>query len=256
MGESQNPIREGMRTILSFATEQVENNQIASVRMGIEKMSRISGTPGMLREEDLKKSFKMENESVTVKINTLGQIIENPQTTQKTASLLMGRKNSTEKLPWLRLPEKAIAIGESWNDNSPIPVPGVAKPIILHTTYTLAEVTEKAGIRIARIESQSSIQEKDVKVDPSGMGQNMGNIKISFSFREYSSTGKGAIEFDLSHGIIVSLQDTATMKLDIAGDTSVNDASFPTKYIQEFKVITHGRCADQIPEDTKPKAEK
>ena len=257
IGENQLKINNGINITLSFETAQVDPPDTATVNMDIKKMEMTEGTPGMMRSQDMKKMLKMDDVKYTYKINALGKVLESPKKSDSKGlgqtMMSPGGQNPNERMPWLPFPGKAVAIGDSWNDTRTVPIPGTSKPIVLHATYTLASVSEKNGDKIARIDIQSQILEKDVKVDPAAAGENLGKVEIKFVFKEYTSIAKGTCEFSLTKGHLISLEDASTMKISLGQETKVNDASFPSNFVHDYKVFTVGRYAESLPDATPEK---
>ena len=55
------------------------------------------------------------------------------------------------RMPWLKLPDQQVAIGDSSDRCTEHTSEGLSEPMINHATYTLVDVEERGGEQIAHI---------------------------------------------------------------------------------------------------------
>lgn len=251
MNAMQFPIESSLSLIMQYQTVKVDND-VATIVAGIKKMLMNDPNIGGEKDVDLADQWGLDENQITIKINPLGKIIEAEDAPVSQSMQMQGMANAgqsyTQQNPFLLVPEEAIPIGYSWTEERPITFTAASKEMIVYTTYTLESVKEENGEQIAVIHTESTSFNEDVHVDPGASGQQMGLVKLQFTFKEYSTHGTGQIFFNLDQGRIERLENESDMVIDLSGKTSVHDAEQPTQFVMKFKVRAEGNVIDGLPE--------
>ncbi len=240
--EKQHRVEQGLKTVMSYNTIMIDPQKRATIKIGIEQLAITGRTP-----VDLKKMLQIENEKITLKINPLGEVYEFTPPPSLSTPNTQGQTTS-QQYPWLKFPERAVQVGDSWTDQRTLPYPGASKPIISYTTYTLQETAQQNDQTIAVISTNTQIQADDVTVDPVAQGEGVANLQLKYTFKEFQSRGKGSIRFNMDTGQIVSFHSESDLLMDLAVDAGVGQENFPNTFIQKSKVETTGYYSSEKPD--------
>lgn len=245
-----------MESTVSFKTGSVDPSGWAELRIGYERLM-ISGVMLSGGTQDLVDKFGLKDQPVFVKVNSRGEVEE------KVLDSGAGQENrvkeamkaTTRQMPYLKCPAEAVPLGYTWREQQRIPYSAAARPMIASITYTLENVEEEAGEKVAVIKSELRIEEKDVPVDSSKMGGNLENIVVQFTFKEFNIQGEGRIRFSLDRGRILSVESKQDVLEHLTGSMDISKTSFEQDVIQKTARTIHCVFTDQPPESLKPKAD-
>lgn len=241
---AKNPINSLLKTVISYKTLTVDQNQSADIEIGFDQLIQSGETLGNATR-DLSESLGLKDRTIQFRIDPLGNIQEKSEQSQ--GKLDHSLTSYTRQSPYLKLPEQAVPIGFSWNESRQIPFSSAAKPLIAHTTYTLDSVVEEDGQTIAVIKTDSSVHETDIPVDSSAKNGKNVNVVIKYVFKEYSIAGKGEIRFSVSKGRVLSTHDQQQVRISMQGSTDVDKSSFEQDVKQEFSQETKAVFSETSP---------
>ncbi len=251
--EMQFPIESGLELEMRYETTEVQSDNIAILKIAIKKMVMQDPSLGGQEPIDLVEAWKLDEEEMTLKVNQLGEVLDFEDAVQpktfKMSGLTEAGGSYTQQNPYLLVPEKEIPLGYSWTEERAIPFSAASEKMIAHTTYTLDRVREENGEKIAVIKTTSSTMNKNVEVNPAKQGQNLGMVKLQFKFNEYSSTGSGQIIFNMDKGQIETIENQSNMTIDLSGNTNINNADMPTKFVMKFTVTAQGKFVEGTPKN-------
>jgi hypothetical protein len=228
--------------LFGFKTDTVTESGKANISFKIYDMDYENPlTTGT--KPDMKKLLGLSDKTLQMTLDDRGGVVHSPN---------LGKGNQlTEQIPWLVCPEKAVAIGDSWEQQREVPLTGASKPIVAKTNYTLASVGDEDGKKIAVITYETKIDEKDIEVNPfANQPAGGANLVLKFKFKNYNYSGKGTIRFDLDGGHILSKDETGTMVQEQESDMSMDGASFPSHVTNAYTLTTKAVYSDTKP--TKP----
>ncbi|RJP24338.1 MAG: hypothetical protein C4527_18995 [Candidatus Omnitrophota bacterium] len=229
----------GMKTVMSYRTMMIDRTQRATIKIGIEELKITGRNP-----VNLKELFKIGDEKITLKITPSGEVHEFTPPPSLATTNGPG-ESSSQQNPWLKFPEEPIRLGDSWTDSRVVPYPGASEPVIASTTYTLDAIEQKEGRSMAKIATQTLIRAKNVTVDPGEEQQGMVNMKLKYTFREFTMDAAGKLEFDMDAGRIDQFESTSTMVMDLAVEADIDQENFPNTFIKQSSVETRGQYAKE-----------
>lgn len=244
------PIRNEMEVLIRFRTDDVRDNGEADISMGVEKMLARGEMPGMDNPQDLRRLLGLEDVTLTMTVNEVGDVLKAPSLPMETPgmeNLEKGPNKMTEKLPWLQLPDEAIAIGGHWNHAREVPLTAASDPIISHTTYTLREVNGTDAGRVALIATESRIRAENVEVDPASMGMNTGMMQLKLTFKKYHYDSEGWFRFNLDEGRIESMEERGILEQEIDSNLNISGAGFPATMKYDYNIVTTGEFLESLP---------
>ena len=85
------------------------------------------------------------------------------------------------------------------------------------------------------------ISAENVIYNPEPVQQGMGKVTVNVVFQQYKAQGEGMLEFNISRGQLVTLQDQIDYLIDMGGETNVDQAGFPNTYVMKFTVMLDGK---------------
>ncbi len=198
-GSMDIPIDVSMDIVMSFKTVEIDNDGAATIQIGIPKMTMINQG----EEQNLRSLLGIRNSTrLLLTINSSGKVLKEPTLPGAKSNMANVGRSPAEQNPWLTFPEEPVEIGARWNADRVIPMTGASKELILSSTYTLKDVIEEEGEKIAVIETETYLDESDISFEPNTTSQKLGAVSLDFVFKKYATAGKGDIRFAIDKGHI------------------------------------------------------
>ncbi|MBZ0255026.1 hypothetical protein K8I31_03130 [bacterium] len=219
----------------------------------LEKMEMYAPMAGHREPLDMIPILAKEDASFDVTMTPSGDVVKSSKMVDLGQSL-PGMENvgvsPTQIRPYMRLPEGPANINQTWTENWAVPFLKGSKPIVAYATYTLRKVEERDGVRVAEIESETTIHATDVKFDPVKPDKDnpAPQIKLVMNYKTYSMTGTGKWLFDIDKGRVISMQDDNHTVMEMSGSSELGGMSFPTEYTLNLRVRNSGVSYDSMPE--------
>lgn len=255
IGANQIPIRINMDMEFDFTTREIDSQGDALIDVKINRLDMYDEQFGP-QKIDLAEKMDAKNNTLRVKIDPFGKSLDLPSGSSGNPLSLQGMggmaQSNPVRLPWPQMPDRPVAVGETWHEQYPVPMMGATKPIIADATYTLTGVEEKNGEQIARISKQTNIYAQNVTLDPKATGQNTGIVTIKVVFREYSAKGTGILDFNITRGRMEALEDALDVVIDMGGETNVQQAAFPNEVLMKCTTTMKGTFSETKPVPAAP----
>ena len=126
----------------------------------------------------------------------------------------------------LLLPENPVTVGESWADHQEQPIPGAASAAVTDTTFTLTDIKEVNGQKIATItvNSNSVVPNFDMGA---AMQQSMPPGSAPMPAMQGNMTMQSAVNGTALFNIAAGLMDRFDFRMDFAGQMAMNAPTPP-----------------------------
>ncbi|MGI6456986.1 MAG: hypothetical protein ACOX5R_15395 [bacterium] len=241
VGDDHLPINVDMDMLFVFRTREVkQDGREAVVEVDIEQLEMMDEMMGP-KKINVLEMLGNQGQPYSVKVNQSGEAEKLVDTKLPNVAIPGMEQANVMRMPWLKLPDQQVAIGDSWTDAQNIPLEGLSEPMINHATYTLVDVEERGGEQIAHIKKVNRISAENVIYNPEPVQQGMGKVTVNVVFQQYKAQGEGMLEFNISRGQLVTLQDQIDYLIDMGGETNVDQAGFPNTYVMKFTVMLDGK---------------
>lgn len=251
MGDATLPLNSTTDMGMIFRTKSVSAENVATIEMEIEKFLMENAMFGNTKIDALK-MLNIGEQKIEVQVNSSGESTGTEDFSKLgIANLGDQTKNTSMQMPWPKLPKEPVNVGDTWFEEQVVQLGESSKPIIKSITYTLSEINEQDGDRIAMITTKSMINAENVQMtkEVPQPGAAQSSVDFNYTFREYIGDGNGTMKFNIDEGELISVSETIDMTIDMGGEANVNQAGFPSNYRMEYEVKTESQFLDEVPSE-------
>lgn len=217
IGPMTMPMSMQMKATVSIKTTAVDSNGVSTVEV---KMDSIDGEMGFSGQKQKLPSQMMQNRNQSVKISPRGEWLEGGESAMPMMGPTGPGASMVAQSVYILLPDKPIAVGETWKQESEVEVPGAKQKLKQTIASVLKDVVELNGEKVALISIQETRTGKDIEIDPQALAKKgapmppqAGKIILS----ETNQTRDLAIQFSLDRGSVLSVQEKNKLSSTISG---------------------------------------
>lgn len=187
--------------VIKLVVKNVDEQNQTTIQTNYEKFeSEISmGRRAGQKMDLLKQLGEMQN---TYKVDYQGNFEIISREDLKRANPMLGVGGQSSEMSFLLpFPDDVVSIGDTWEGDQTLPIPGIEDDVIINIQSELSDIVDRNGELIAIIKSKQTLDIRDVSFDPAvAAGENLpANAKIpKMTIKEYS------LDSDVEYGFSIS----------------------------------------------------
>ncbi len=219
MGALNMPMDFTLDAILKLNTQKADSSGDASIKLEIDQLEINSQMANRKETIDLSKlpaTARAQLENLVFETNTLGEIDMDPLKNLSMMSSPGMNANNFGAFFFTKLPKQKVAVGDSWQEQIEIPLPEQKEPAYAYSVSTLEDVLLINGEKVAVVSNQTSVNLKDIKIDPQAMGGGMAPMAgAAMEMKEMRMNTKVTAHLNLETKVQTSSSMTASIMMDM-----------------------------------------
>lgn len=217
IGPMTMPMSMQMQVVLSAKTSTVDANGVGTV--GIE-MESMNGEMGFSGQKQKLPPQMIQNRSQTVKISPNGEWLEGGESAMPMMGPTGPGMSTMSQGLFVLLPDKSIAVGETWKQEREVEVPGAKQKMKQSIESELKDIVDIDGEKVALITTKETRSGKDIDIDLKALAQKGSPLPPQaekLTLTELNQTRDLEIQFSLDRGSVVSTLEKSKLSSTISG---------------------------------------